>query len=225
MWSVCSSKLINSFSLHLNFESFYQINLVLNNFWKNVFVNNFQFFLIIHYCAVITQSISKLITILIPLCDVRLTSDETKNIYIASLHLFESELVRRMFIVKRLMYASSQISVSVSLSWGLQFAVHRSVRLASHGRWPISLTRKRRIFFFEHIRCIWSITDAMSAFWSVKIIHLSSVTCRDLFREHHFAGKHRSVKYACTSTSRIRAFSLINHAIMILVKKREKKQS
>lgn len=62
----------------------------------------------------------------------------------------------------------------------------------------------------------------MSAFWGAEIIHLSSATCHDLFWERHFVGKHRNVKYACTSTPRTRAFSLINHAITVFVKIKQK---
>ena len=67
--------------------------------------------------------------------------------------------------------------------------------------------------------------SAMSAFWGAEIIHLSSATCHDLFRERHFVAKHRSVKYACTSTPCTCAFSLINHVITVFVKIKQKKQS
>lgn len=50
------------------------------------------------------------------------------------------------------------------------------------------------------------------------------MTCLDLFRERHFAQKHRNVKY-CTLIPRIRAFSLINHAITVLIKRKKEKKA
>lgn len=170
-------------------------------------------------------------SVLFLLCNIRLaTSDEMKNTRIAWLHLFESELVRRLFTAKSLTYASSQISTSAFL-WAEACNSRFVGELASPlveddpSHWP----GNAEFIFSERTRCmIWSIADAMNTFWGAEIIHLSSATCPDLFRERHFAGKRRSVKYAGTSIPRTRAFSLINHAITVSVKRereRERQQS